>query len=220
MVDAWPAHPRAERNADLQSQRSKITETPGKMTHSQANGARHAFTSQPTLTVRRTTAKRAPNRQALAHKRLGPGSRSSIGRTDQSRPEQLGVRRFRRLPMRQQPSVPQTGKLPHTNDFDSAVVRQSAEPMGRGRVDDRCSRGEIDLCGSAVVRIEGLPSPHGKTAETPYSKLGHPMPAKIDVTPFVLSMSSISQATSPHRCFSFRCFPVTVEWVAIALVMR
>ena len=156
MVEAQPADPRDERNADLQSQRSKITETRGKTTHSQADRARHAFTSQLTLTVRRPTPEHCQNRQSPAHKRLCPGSRSSIDRTDQSRPEQLGVRRFRRLPMRQQPSVPQTGQLPHTNDFDSAVVRQSAEPMGRGRVDDRCSRGEIDLCGSAVVRLKDL----------------------------------------------------------------
>ena len=185
MVDAWPEHPRAERNADLQSQRSKNTETRSKTTHSQADRARHAFTSQLTLTIRRPTPKHCPNRPATAHKRLDPGSRSSIDRTDQSRPEQLGVRRFRRLPMRQQPSVPQTGPLPHTNDSAPAIIRQSVEPTGRGRFDERCSRGEIDLCGSAVVRIEGLPSPHGKTAKTPYSNLGHPIPDKIDLTPFV-----------------------------------
>jgi hypothetical protein len=156
MVDAWPAHPRVERDADLQSQRSKITATSGKMTHSRANCAGHAFTSQLTLTVRRPTPEHCQNRQSPAHKRLCPGSRSSIDRTDQSRPEQLGVRRFRRLPMRQQPSVAQTGQLPHTNDSSPAVVRESTEPIGRTRFDESCSRGEIDLCGSAVVRLKDL----------------------------------------------------------------
>jgi hypothetical protein len=37
---------------DLQSQRSKITETRGKMRRSQAHRTRHAFTSQPTLAGR------------------------------------------------------------------------------------------------------------------------------------------------------------------------
>ena len=156
MVDAWPEHPQAERNADLQSRRSKITETRSKTTHSQADRARHGFTSQLTLTIRRPTPERSPNRPALAHKRLGPGSRSSIGRTDGPRPEQLGVRRFRRLHMRQQPSVAQTGQLPHTNDSSPAVVRESTEPIGRTRFDESCSRGEIDLCGSAVVRLKDL----------------------------------------------------------------
>jgi hypothetical protein len=156
MVEAQPADPRDERNADLQSQRSKITETRGKTTHSQADRARHAFTSQPTLTLRRPTTEHCPNRPAPAHKRLGPGSRSSIDRTDGPRPEQLGVRRFRRLHMRQQPSVAQTGQLPHTNDSSPAVVRESTEPIGRTRFDERCSRGEIDLCGSAVVRLKDL----------------------------------------------------------------
>ena len=46
MVNARPPHPRVERAADLQSQRSK-------MRRSQVHCARHAFTSQLTLAVRR-----------------------------------------------------------------------------------------------------------------------------------------------------------------------
>jgi hypothetical protein len=47
-VEAQPAHPRVERAPDLQSQRSKINETRGKIAHSQAHRTRHAFTSQLT----------------------------------------------------------------------------------------------------------------------------------------------------------------------------
>ena len=51
-VEAQPAQQRVERAPDLQSQRSKITETRGKMRRSQAHRTRHAFTSQPTLAGR------------------------------------------------------------------------------------------------------------------------------------------------------------------------
>ena len=50
MVNARPPHPRVERAADLQSQRSK-------MRRSQVRCARHAFTSQLTLAVRRRNLK-------------------------------------------------------------------------------------------------------------------------------------------------------------------
>ena len=53
MVDARPPNPRVERAAGLQSQRSKTSETRGKMRRSQVHCARHAFTSQLTLAVRR-----------------------------------------------------------------------------------------------------------------------------------------------------------------------
>ena len=53
MVNARPPHPRVERAAGLQSLRSKIREIGGKMWRSQVPCARHAFTSQLTLAVRR-----------------------------------------------------------------------------------------------------------------------------------------------------------------------
>jgi hypothetical protein len=53
MVNARPPHPRVERDAGLQSLRSKIEERRGKMRRSQVRCARHAFTSQLTLAVRR-----------------------------------------------------------------------------------------------------------------------------------------------------------------------
>ena len=53
MVNARPPHPRVERDAGLQSRRSKIREKRGKMRRSQVHCARHAFTSQLTLAVRR-----------------------------------------------------------------------------------------------------------------------------------------------------------------------
>ena len=53
MVNARPPHPRVERAAGLQSLRSKIEEKRGKMRRSQVQCARHAFTSQLTLAVRR-----------------------------------------------------------------------------------------------------------------------------------------------------------------------
>ena len=53
MVNARPQHPRVERAAGLQSLRSKIEERRGKMRRSQVHCARHAFTSQLTLAVRR-----------------------------------------------------------------------------------------------------------------------------------------------------------------------
>jgi len=53
MVNARPPHPRVERDAGLQSLRSKIGEIRGKMRRSQVHCARHAFTSQLTLAVRR-----------------------------------------------------------------------------------------------------------------------------------------------------------------------
>jgi hypothetical protein len=53
MVNARPPHPRVERDAGLQSLRSKIEEKRGKMRRSQVHCARHAFTSQLTLAVRR-----------------------------------------------------------------------------------------------------------------------------------------------------------------------
>ena len=53
MVNARPPHPQVERAAGLQSLRSKIEEIRGKMRRSQVRCARHAFTSQLTLAVRR-----------------------------------------------------------------------------------------------------------------------------------------------------------------------
>jgi len=53
MVNVRPPHPRVERAAGLQSRRSKIEEIRGKMRRSQVHCARHAFTSQLTLAVRR-----------------------------------------------------------------------------------------------------------------------------------------------------------------------
>ena len=53
MVNARPPHPRVERDAGLQSLRSKIEEKGGKKRRSQVHCARHAFTSQLTLAVRR-----------------------------------------------------------------------------------------------------------------------------------------------------------------------
>jgi hypothetical protein len=53
MVNVRPPHPRVERAAGLQSQRSKIEEIRGKRRRSQVHCARHAFTSQLTLAVRR-----------------------------------------------------------------------------------------------------------------------------------------------------------------------
>jgi hypothetical protein len=53
MVNARPPHPRVERDAGLQSLRSKTEEIRGKMRRSQVHCARHAFTSQLTLAVRR-----------------------------------------------------------------------------------------------------------------------------------------------------------------------
>ena len=51
--------------------------------------------------------------------------RQSLGGSAARSPTQLGVRRFRRLPMRPQPSVPRTGEFPHRNDLAPAVVRRS-----------------------------------------------------------------------------------------------
>ena len=53
MVNARPPHPRVERAAGLQLQRSKFSETRGKMRRLQVHCAGHAFTSQLTLAVRR-----------------------------------------------------------------------------------------------------------------------------------------------------------------------
>ena len=53
MVNARPPHPRVERAAGLQSLRSKFEEKRGKIQRSQVHCARHAFTSQLTLAVRR-----------------------------------------------------------------------------------------------------------------------------------------------------------------------
>jgi len=82
-VDAWPQHPRWERNAALQSRQRKITEKRGKMSHAHADRARHAFTSQPTLTVRLSNTRAFPK----------PASYS----TQTTRPWQLFVNRSDRL---------------------------------------------------------------------------------------------------------------------------
>jgi hypothetical protein len=73
MVEASPALPRVERDAGLQSWRSGINEKCGKTGRSQADVARHAFTSQLTLAVRRSTAALSSNRRAPSHARLGLG---------------------------------------------------------------------------------------------------------------------------------------------------
>ena len=76
MVKASPAHPQVERDSGLQSRRSRIAEKCGKIGHSQADGARHAFTSQLTLAVRRTTPERCPKPESSRTQTTRPRRKS------------------------------------------------------------------------------------------------------------------------------------------------